>query len=57
MFPHKFVEKVGTTATKKEWQGRGREEKETLTHEPHDFEKLRSPTNAASDWWGAGSID
>ena len=57
MFPHKFVEKVGTTATKKEWQGRGSEEKETLTHKPHDFEKLCSPTNAASDWWGAGSID
>ena len=24
---------------------------------PHDFEKLRSPTNAASDWRGAGSVD
>ena len=24
---------------------------------PHDFEKLRSSTNAASDWCGAGSVD
>ena len=31
--------------------------KETLAHKPHDFEKLRSPTNAASDQCGAGSVD
>ena len=31
--------------------------KETLARKPHDFEKLRSPTNAASDWCGAGSVD
>ena len=31
--------------------------KETLARKPHDFEKLRSPTNAASDWRGAGSVD
>ena len=31
--------------------------KEPLVRKPHDFEKLRSPTNAASDWRGAGSID
>ena len=24
---------------------------------PHDFEKLRSPTNTASDLCGAGSVD
>ena len=29
--------------------------KETLARKPHDFEKLRSPTNAASDWRGAGT--
>ena len=31
--------------------------KEPLARKPHDFEKLRSPTNAASDWRGAGSVD
>ena len=31
--------------------------KETLACKPHDFEKLRLPTNAASDWRGAGSVD
>ena len=31
--------------------------KESLARKPHDFEKLRSPTNAASDWRGAGSVD
>ena len=31
--------------------------KETLARKPHDFEKLRSPTNAASDWRGASSVD
>ena len=30
---------------------------ETLAHKPHDFEKLRSPANAASDWRAAGSVD
>ena len=28
-----------------------------LARKPHDLEKLRSPTNAASDWCGAGSVD
>ena len=42
---------------KKEWRGRGRGKKEPLARKPHDFEKLRSPTNAASDWRGAGSVD
>ena len=40
---------------KKEWRGRGK--KETLARKPHDFEKLRSPTNAASDWRGDGGVD
>ena len=31
--------------------------KETLARKPHDFEKLRSPTNVTSDWRGAGSVD
>ena len=31
--------------------------KETLGRRPLDFEKLRSPTNAASDWRGSGSVD
>ena len=35
----------------------GRGKKEPLARKPHDFEKLRSPTNAASDWRGAGSVD
>ena len=42
---------------KKKWRGRGRGEKETFARKPDDFEKLRSPTNAASDWCLAGSID
>ena len=28
-----------------------------LARKPHDFEKLRSPTNTASDWFGAGGVD
>ena len=31
--------------------------KEPLARKLHDFEKLRSPMNAASDWRGAGSVD
>ena len=31
--------------------------KETHPRKPHGFEKLRSPTNAASHWHGAGSVD
>ena len=37
--------------------GRGKGAKETLARKPYDFEKLRSPTNAAFDWGGAGSVD
>ena len=38
-------------------EGEGRGEKETLTRKHHDFEKLRSSTNAGSNWGGACSID
>ena len=31
--------------------------KELLARKPHDFEKLRSWANTASDWRGAGSVD
>ena len=37
--------------------GGGGERRKRLPGKPHDFEKLRSPTNAASDWCGAGSVD
>ena len=37
--------------------GEGEGKEETLARKPHDFEKLRSPTNAASDWCGASSVD
>ena len=49
--------KVATRAKKMNDGEGGRGKKETLSHKPHDFEKLRSPTNAASDWCGAGSVD
>ena len=49
--------KLGREQKKKEWRGRGRGKKETLARKAHNFEKLRSPTNAASDWRGAGSVD
>ena len=29
----------------------------TQASKPHDFEKMGSPSNAASDWRGAGSVD
>ena len=47
--------KLGQERKKNEWQGRGK--KEPLARKPHDFEKLRSHKNAASDWRGAGSVD
>ena len=28
-----------------------------LARKPQDFEKLRSPTNTAFDWCGAGGVD
>ena len=37
--------------------GGGVGENEPLARKPHDFEKPRSPTNAASDWSDAGSVD
>ena len=49
--------KLGQEQKKNEWRGRWRGKKEPLARKPHDFEKLRSPTNAASDWRGAGSVD
>ena len=49
--------KLGREQKKKEWGGRGKGAKETFALKPHNFEKLRSPTNAASDWRGAGSVD
>ena len=57
MFPREFIEKVGMRVKNKEWRGRGRGEKETLARKPHDFEKLRTPKNAAFDWCGASSVD
>ena len=49
--------KVGTRAKKKKWRGRGKGKREVaLDRKPQDFEKLCSPTNAASDWCGAGSV-
>ena len=47
--------KLDESKKKKGKTGRG--EKETLARKPHGFEKLRSHTNAASDWFGAGSVD
>ena len=37
--------------------GEGEGEKETLARKPHDFEKLRTPKNAAFDWCGASIVD
>ena len=48
--------KLGREQKKKGMIGE-EEGSETLAHKPHDFEKLRSPTNAAFDWCGAGSVD
>ena len=43
---------------KTESGGRGRVRKETLADKPLDFENLRSPANAASDWLGfSNSVD
>ena len=37
--------------------GEGEGKGGTPCPQTHDFEKLRSPMNAASDWRGAGSVD
>ena len=50
-------ESLDESKKKKEWGGRGKGAKETFARKPHDFEKRRSPTNAAFDWCGAGSVD
>ena len=42
---------------KKGMRGEGEGSEGNACPQPHDFEKLRSPTNAAFDWCGAGSID
>ena len=47
--------KLGREQKKKGNEGGGGRER--LSRKPHDFEKLRSPTNAAFDWCGAGSVD
>ena len=36
---------------------RERKERNACPQTAHDFEKLRSPTNAVSDWCGAGSVN
>ena len=62
-----YVASVSTRVRQERWdeskkkgmtgEGEGRGEKETLARKPRDFEKLRSPTNAALDWCCAGSVD
>ena len=61
-----YVASVSARVRRKSWdeskknnnnKGGGGGKKETLARKPHDFEKLRSLTNAASDWCGAGSVD
>ena len=49
--------KLGGEQKNREWGGRGKGAKETFARKAHDFEKLRSPANAASDWRAAGSVD
>ena len=56
MFLCELVEKVGTRA-KKEMTREGRGEKGTFARKPHNFEKLLSPRNAASDLCSACSLD
>ena len=41
----------------KEMRGEGEGSEGNACRKPHDFEKLRSPTNAASDWCSAGSVN
>ena len=42
---------------KRELKGEGEERKQNSCPQTHNFEKLRSPTKAASDWCGAGGVD
>ena len=37
--------------------GEGEGKEGNACPQTHDFEKLRSPTNAASDWCSVGSVD
>ena len=56
-FLARIVKKTGTRAKKMNDGGGGWGMKEPLARKPHDFEKLRSPTNAAADWRGAVRVD
>ena len=49
--------KLGQEQKKKGMRGEGEGSEGNAARKPHDFEKLRSPTNAAFDWCGAGSVD
>ena len=51
--------KLGQEQNNNKWRGRGRGrgKKEMLARNTHDFEKLHPPTNVASDWCSAGSVD
>ena len=52
-----FVEKAGKRAkTGITGEGEGREGN-ACRSKPHKKKKLHSPTNAASHWCGAGSVD
>ena len=50
-------EKLGRGQKKRNDRGGGGKRRKHLPTNPQDFEKLRLPTNAASDWCGAGSVD
>ena len=57
MFPRDFVWNVETRAKKRNDRGGGGKRRQRLPANPTILKKLRSPTNAASDWCGAGSVD
>ena len=48
---------LGREQKKRGMTGEGEGNEGNACPQPHDFEKLRSPTNAAFDWCGAGSVD
>ena len=50
-------EKLGRGQKKGGMTGKGEGKEGTACPQTHRFEKLRSSTNAASDWCGAGSVD
>ena len=59
------VASVSTRVRQESWDecikrgmsGEGKGEKKTLARKVHDFKKLHLPTNTASEWCGAGSVD